>query len=164
MKRLFQVALISTLMTALTACGFQMRGDWTLPSVMQQTAYTSGSRDLFNELERNFRAASASITRSDSTAGGTRLRVTGETMSRRVLSVDNTGKAIEYELFYVLTFDVLDGNGNLVVKPQRMTMTRDYLFAAADVHGTSRQETLLREEMRKEMANLILRRIQASAR
>lgn len=164
MKRLFRIALISLIMSTLPACGFQMRGEWSLPVVMQQTTYTSGSRDLFRALERAFRAASATIIQGDGVAGGTRLRVTGEILDRRVLSVDNTGKAIEYELFYVLTFDVLDGQGNLLVKPQRMSMTRDYLFAAADVHGTSRQEALLREEMRREMANLIMRRIQASAR
>lgn len=156
--------LVAVLVVSLCACGFQMRGAHSLPAMMQQTVYVSGSRDLLHELERHFRMAAATIVRGDGAAGETRLRVTGETMERRVLSVDNTGKVTEYELLYVLNFDVLDGQGRQLVKPGRMTITRDYLFVAADVHGASRQEARLRREMRQEMSNLMMRRIQASFR
>jgi LPS-assembly lipoprotein len=87
-----------------------------------------------------------------------------DTMDKRVLSIDTRGKVIEYEIFYLFRFKVLDAEGRPVVKEQQINMVRDFPFAATEVIGSSNEENLLRDNMYKDMARQIMRRMQAQAR
>ncbi|MCW8962804.1 MAG: LPS assembly lipoprotein LptE [Gammaproteobacteria bacterium] len=148
----------------LGGCGFQMRGDWQLPSSMKQTVMSGGGRVLYETLQREFRAASASLTRPEGDIQTAHLTILKNQMDKRVLSVDNRGKVIEYEIYYILHFKLLDENGNQIVPVQQINMTRDYPYAATDVLGASQEEALLRNEMYGDMARQMMRRIQALAK
>jgi LPS-assembly lipoprotein len=152
--------LVAGLTLLLPGCGFQMRGDWELPSSLQNTVMSGGGQALYTYLQREFRAASASLERPP-VEGAARLIVSQNTMNKRVLSVDNRGKVIEYEIYYLLKFKILGADGNLIVKEQQINMTRDYPFVATQVIGASHEEALLRDNMYKDMARQIMRRIQA---
>jgi len=149
----------------LAGCGFQMRGDWQLPAAMNQTAISGKySQALFDELKRNFKSASASLTKGPGSASQTQLRIFDDRMDRRVLSVGATGKVLEYELFYIVDFDVVGEKGRPIVKRQKLVLTRDYLFEEDNVIGSGRQEDLLRGNLRQDMVALMMRRIQAQAK
>ena len=157
----FMVAGLSLL---LAGCGFQMRGDWQLPSALQNTVMSGGGQRLYTYLQREFRAASASLERSPGQSGSARLMVLQDTMDKRVLSIDTRGKVIEYEIFYLFRFKVLDAEGRTIVKEQQINMVRDFPFAATEVIGSSNEENLLRDNMYKDMARQIMRRMQAQVR
>lgn len=160
-KRLVWISLA----LILSGCGFQMRGAWQLPAVMSQTAISgSYSGALYTELEKHFRSASASISKTSGASATAQLRFYEDHMGRRTLSVSSAGKALEYELFYIVAFDVVDSKGRVVVPRQRLNLTRDYLFEVSNVIGTDRQASLLRDGLRQDMADLILRRLQAQAK
>jgi LPS-assembly lipoprotein len=159
MRRLaFLVVSISLL---LGGCGFQMRGEWQLPVSMKNTVMTGGGQVLYTFLQREFRSASAELTRRDGDILGAHLIVTQSQMDKRVLSVDNRGKVIEYEIYYILNFKLLDKDGQSIMPAQRINMTRDYPFASTDVLGSNQEELLLRKDMHQDMARQIMRRIQA---
>ncbi len=139
-----------------------MSGDWDLPASMYETGLLGGSRGLYHELKQGF-AASGVILRREG-ENDARLRILEEHLDKRILSVDAIGKVLEYELSYTLEFDVIGADSKAMLQPQRLYLVRDYLYVGDDVYGTSRQEKLLREQMRREMADLILWRIQAQAR
>ena len=141
-----------------------MRGDWQLPAAAQTTVMKGGAQPLFIYLQREFRAASANLLRPGDASGAATLRILQQTMEKRVLSVDNRGKVIEYEIFYLLRFKFLDSSGNTLLPEQRIVMVRDYPFAATDVLGASQEERLLRDDMYKDMARQIMRRIQVQAK
>jgi len=162
MKQLgFLVIGISML---LGGCGFQMRGDWQLPPTMKQTVMSGGNQVLYDNLQREFLAASASLTRPQGNIQTAHLSILQSQMDRRVLSIDNQGKVIEYEIYYLLRFKLLDENGNQIVPEQQINMTRDFPFAATAVIGASQEEALQRKDMYRDMAQQIMRRIQAQSR
>lgn len=152
--------------TLLAGCGFQMRGDWQLPSVMSQTVISGNfSSQLYDELKRNFKSASASLTRHGKASSQTQLRIHEERVDRRVLSIGGrTGKAVEYELYYIVEFDVVDASGQVIVPRQQMNLTRDYLYEETNVIGTNRQENLLRDDLRRDIVHQMMRRFQAQAK
>ena len=159
MKRLgFGVVIIAML---LAGCGFQMRGEWQLPAVMQNTVMSGGNQVLYIHLQREFRAASAELSRPQGDVSGAHIIIQHNQMDKRVLSVDSRGKVIEYEIYYDLHFKLLDGTGNQIVPPQKINLTRDYPFVATDVLGASQEEVLLRNDMYRDMARQVMRRIQS---
>ena len=157
------VFMAVSLAMLVSGCGFQMRGEWQLPASVQNTVMTGGAQQLYTHLQREFRAASANLERPPGESGVARIVVSQNVMDRRVLSVDNTGKVIEYELFYLLRFKVVGADGNVLVKEQQINMVRDYPFISTEVGGAYNEELLLRDNMYKDMARQIMRRIQAQA-
>lgn len=156
---LLYLLLLCLMMTP--ACGFRMGDSRQLPAGMEETGLLGGSRDLYRELRQGFTAAGAVLHREAS--GGAGLRILEGRFDRRILSVDAAGKVLEYELLYTLEFDAIGADGEVLLRPQRLQLVRDYLYAG-DVYGASHRERLLREQMHREMARLILWRIQAQAR
>ena len=138
-----------------------MRGDWNLPAGMSETGLHGGSRSLYRELKRGFTAAGADLHKGARKAA--RLRILEEYFDKRILSLDVTGGILEYELLYVLKFDVIGIDDTVIVEPQRLRLIRDYLYVSEDVYGASRQEELLRDRMYREMVDLMLLRIKALA-
>jgi LPS-assembly lipoprotein len=162
MKQFGLLAIIFSLL--LGGCGFQMRGDWQLPSSIQQTVMSGGNQTLYDTLQREFSAGSASLTRPQGNIQSAHLIILQDLMDKRVLSVDNRGKVIEYEIYYLMSFKLLDEKGNQVMPVQQINMTRDYPFAATDVLGAGQEELLLRNDMYRDMARQMMRRIQAQAK
>ncbi len=163
-KKLPYIVITITLLLLSAGCGFQMRGAWTLPQVLSQTQISgSFSSQLYTNLQRNFTAASASLSSSKGASTAT-LRVYKDYINRRVLSVSERGKAAEYELYYIVEFDVTDAKGKVIVARQGLNLTRDYLYEVSSVISTDRQDRLLRVNLQKDMADLMMRRIQAQAK
>ena len=56
---------------------------------------------------------------------------------------------------------MVDAKGKALVKPHNVRIVRDYLFDSDIVIGKSREEHLLREEMRRDGILQMLRRLRA---
>jgi len=146
---------------SLSACGFHPRGDVALPKAMSKT-YIQGATpysDLETALRRALNNAGAQITAAPQDASA-QLRILREDFGRRVLTVAVTGKAREYELFYTVDFDVRDAGGKPLLSNQSQTLTRDFTFDETQLLGKTNEEDLLYGEMRREMVQRILRRIE----
>ena len=145
----------------LSACGFHPRGDVALPKVMGKT-YIQGATpysDLETDLRRALGNAGAQVvdTPQDATA---RLRILHEKFGRRVLTVAVTGKPSEYELSYMVDFEVSGADGKPLLPVQSQTLTRDFTFDEIQLLGKTNEEDLLHGEMRHEMVQSILRRVE----
>ncbi len=156
--RAFLTAL--ALAVALAGCGFHLRGGVSLPEAYSPV-YVVAPGLLGAEVEAALRAGGVAVT-DDPGAAGARLEVAGERFARRTLSVDpDTGKAQEYELSYSTRFRLLDAGGDVLMGPRPIALQRDYLFDADAVLGSSRQQSVLREEMRRDAVQQLLRRVNA---
>ena len=148
----------------LSGCGFHLRGEVTLPKVMANT-YIQGATpysDLETDLRRALTVAGARVSSApqDATA---QLQILREDSGRRVLTVTVHGKAGEYELFYTVEFQLTDAAGKELVPRQRVTLTRDFTFDETELLGKTGEEDLLHREMRHEMVQRILDRIERSS-
>ena len=78
---------------------------------------------------------------------------------RDVLSVDEEGKVREYELILRVGIGVKDAEGQKLIKDQDIRLSRDFLFELDEVLGS--EESVIYEEMREDIARLIIYRLQA---
>ena len=153
-------SLICLLAAALLAgCGFELRGQMSLPADIRQI-HVQGPAVLRNEMEVALTGSGVAVA-AERAAADVVLSLESDHFNRRVLSVDaNTGKEREFELVYVVEFRATRGSGESLLPSQRVSLLRDYVFDADAVIGKSREEDVLRQEMRRDAAQQILRRLE----
>lgn len=157
-----KVLWIAALVMLLSACGFQLRGEVRLAPQLSHVhiAGESGFDPLVRDLTRALENAGARVVADAQQATAT-IQILKNSSARRVLSVQATGKAREYELHQVLEFRVRDGAGRELLGPQHLEVTRDYLFDANDVLGRAGEEEALRRDMRRDLVRLAMLRLEA---
>ncbi len=153
-------AIALGLLIGLSGCGFHPRGAVSLPQAMAVTHIQGPDAFsvLVTDLERQLRSAGVQV--SPQREGAAVLRIEETEVNRRVLSVDLSGKAREYELFQQLSFTVVDSENRELVPRQDLALRRDYVFDATDVLGKVNEDEVVRQDMERELARRILQRIQ----
>ena len=76
-----------------------------------------------------------------------------------MLSVNTSGKVLELQLQQSIQFDVKTIDNLPLLEPQRVTMTRDYLYSNTDVLSKAREEIVVRRALQRELVNLAMLRI-----
>ena len=154
-------ALLVTAALLLAACGFELRGTAQLPATMDRTHVRAPltASALKRELERLLRANQAVI--SDPDQATAVLEIDSEQMRRQVQAVGSTARAREFALEYVVSFRLADSEGRDLVPSQQLQLRRDFTFNENQVLGTTREEELIAEELRRSMAGQILRALEA---
>ncbi len=146
----------------LNACGFHLRGSPPLPDDAGPVYLKTPSDVLFDELAVYLRDSGATVIRNQEGAD-TVLDLSKEIFTRRTLSVDpDTGKEREFELSYSISFELRKSDGTVLVGLQTVSLVRDYVFDADQVIGKSREQNVLRKEMRRDAAQQILTRLSAA--
>lgn len=107
---------------------------------------------------------------NDRDAANILIRLTGENESQRILSVASTGRVSEYELQHSVRMLVAKGADGGVAKydpgqrANTVTVLREYTFDETGILGKEDEASILRQEMRKELARNLLLRIVATSR
>lgn len=163
LKALRYVFLVVSL-GSLSGCGFHLRGAVQLPAQMQMM-YIQGvpGSELILDLHRSLGSSNVQLVNSIDKADAI-LVILVDQVTRRVLSVGSTGRAREYELTYKVRFSVVKPDQSPLLKPEQHIIRRDFSFDENDILGKSSEELLMRQEMQRDMARLILRRLQWAGR
>lgn len=157
--RCLMVVLVSASLAS--ACGFRPRGNITLPDNFRQV-YVQAPVQITDELAVFLVSGGATITESPTDADAV-IGVLSEAYEDRVVSVDaTTGKAREFELLYSLDFSVRMKDGDMLVKPEHMVVRRVYVFDPNAVLGATYNVEALHEDMRRDAAERIIRRMEAA--
>ncbi len=151
--------VVLSLLLVLTGCGFQLRGDYDLPPLLERVVVT-GPQFLRDELLVGLRASDVEVVGSRQEATAI-IEIGRERFSERVLSVDpDTGRSREFEVALAVNFKVEAPDGAVVAPNQTVALQRDYVFDEDAILGKSRERGVLREEMRRDAAQQILLRLQ----
>ncbi len=145
----------------LVSCGYHFRGQVNLPAEMKKVYVRNGSSALVSGFSDVFRYASGSLARSQADAGII-VNVLNERMKRRAISLTGTGKANEFELHYVLDYQLLDGHGKMLVPTQTIDLYRNYFNQQQQVIGKANEERVIREEMYRQAVQTIIRKAQVA--
>jgi LPS-assembly lipoprotein len=140
-------------------CGFQLKGAVSLPADVK-TVYVATSDELSPfavELGRALDASGASRATSASAADAV-IRVTRDRTGRRVLSVSARNTPQEYQVYYLLGYSIARGDEQAVA-PQEIEVSRSYSFSESDLLAKDREETILREALARDLADLVVRRL-----
>jgi len=144
-----------------TACGFHLRGARQLSpemSVIYLSTVNSNSL-LARYLRQQLQASGARVTKTRDEALSV-LEILTDSVSRRVLSVETTGKVREYELHYVVTYRVVGADGKKILPRRELVLNRVMLFDEIDVLGKSNEEALVRREMQQDLVRMIMRQLE----
>ncbi len=161
LKELLPAKIIVLLcLVLLTSCGFKLRGAYQLPDAMQLTYIESASNsDLTRSLKRSLKSSNIKLA-TEKTEDAAVLKLSAESRSKRIVSVDSKGRAREYTLSYAVSFSVQTA-GDFEIKNRTVNIDRDFVFDTEDVLGKSREESKLYEEMQQDLIRLILLRLQS---
>lgn len=151
---------VAALALALAGCGFQLRGMAELsprmatPYLEVEDRYTP-----FNAaLESALRASGATLARSREAASAV-VRIRRDEAGRHVLSVTAQNTPAEYEVYYTVEYSV-SANGEELLPPQSLTLAREYTYDETQVLAKQHEERLIREALARDLAGLVLRRLE----
>ena len=150
---------------ATSACGFQLRQPVNLPPGMNKVYVESaaGRSPIASYLNESINLSGAHVTR-DRASADLILNIMNEQISRRAVSLSSTGIANEYELTYVLIYELQLPDGKIIQPKQSIQVIRDYFNPQINVIGKSEEETVIRNEMYREAVRTLLRRTEIALR
>ena len=155
--RLLAVPLLAL---ALSACGFHLRNKIALPAdlgpvrVVSTTPYSPLADALAKGMEHAGVVPAAADAKDVAT-----LQILSERWGDLPISIDAQGRAQEFSLRYATVFVFHRADGSTLVPQQVVELSRDYVSPPQNVTGTTTEREVIADELRREMAASILRRV-----
>lgn len=147
--------LLLLLLTAVTACGWHLRGSQTLPLDFERVALTGVSGALRTELEDQLAASGVVVSTSEPQFT---LAFANERQSRRTAALSADAVAAEYEFNQSVDFEVFAADGSLLGQDSAQ-LTRSVSFDPDQVLGSANEAQLVQREMARELATQIIRKL-----
>jgi LPS-assembly lipoprotein len=161
----FRYAAIAAAMTALSACGFHMRGEAQLPAGMQRVHVQIA--DPYSPLLRNLEAAlkrSGATVESAAGDGIAEISIPTISLAPVVRSVGANAFVNEFSMVYHLEMQITDANGKVLMPKEVIEHSREFTFDQTQAIGTSAEQDEIKKEMERDMVPALLRKIEAAAR
>ena len=161
MKRAATVLLIAALVSA---CGFQLRGasSVALPPELSSLRVTMGGASfppLLVEMRNALLALGNVRLTEDVSAAVPVLQLHTESSQSQVLAIDSSGRISAYLLNYRVDFSLAGADGKPLLPSQPVKLQREFTFDRLNVIATEKQSEFLQNEMRRDAAQQILRRL-----
>jgi LPS-assembly lipoprotein len=151
--------ILPLIMALLVGCGYHIRGSIEMPEVLKNLYVFGASEPLKGELLSILKASKGKIVGSPNDAGVV-VKVLREDMRNRVLTIGSTGKSSESELEYYLRFQLFDSKENALMDEQLIEISREFFNDQTAVLAKGNEEQLIRNEIYKQVARMILARAQ----
>jgi LPS-assembly lipoprotein len=143
---------------SLAACGYQLRGMQGYEIDIEKV-YLSGSNtrsELLEEITENLRNRGIEISLSKESVPS--LHILSENIHRRPVATSADISVSEYELRMEIVFQIMSDEGKSLILPSTLFVERIYSFDRSSLVGSSEEENIVVEEMRRDIANQLLLR------
>jgi LPS-assembly lipoprotein len=153
------------LLSLLAGCGFHLKGYQQSASPVLDGLYVVAGEQrssLAGTLSHNLRISGIKMATSGESARA-RVEIIDEQLLSRVLAVDAGGKALDRELRLVASFRLSYTSGR-ESQTQTLELVRQLSYGGSDELGQRNETAMLTNEMRNDMANQIIRRLEALLR
>ncbi len=156
MKRLGCVAVAVLL---LSACGFHLQGRTPLPDVVKAPYVQAADpqSEFVLSLQRAMITSGARPVEEKDRASVV-VNILRDEVVRRTLSVSAQNQPDEYELTYTVRFSVVAGDKELL-PPTDVSNVRSFAFAEQLLLAKNHEETVLRQDMAHDLADMVMRRL-----
>jgi len=156
-----RILIIIMLSVLLSACGFQLRGQQSLPPQLD-SVYIQGEATglLLRHLKDALRISGATVVSSPDTATAI-LHIKKQTNERQVLSVGVAARVRQYEAVYQVIYSLSGVDGKTLMKDKTIKLRRDFSYNEELALAKNREEELLLQEMQYQAAQTILRNIRS---
>ena len=153
--------LVLCFLCTLNACGFQLRGTTgtSVPEAWRKMHLitTNPNSELSREVQSTFTANGVEWV--DKEEANYLMKIGNERFKQRNLSLNAQARAAEFELTLLVTFEVLDAQGNDVMEASDASVIKQMENDPRNVVGKAEEVRILRAEMRTELVQQMLRRI-----
>jgi LPS-assembly lipoprotein len=156
MKKNIALALITF---CLSACGWHIRGSLDMPKQLSNL-YVSASDSkgpLITELRQLLKTNRVSLVEK-STDANYSLYILDENKDRRTAGVGGDELSSAYEITLKVNYEIHLKNHNQLVKGNAISI-RNFNYNTAAINSATQEELLLDQEMRRDLAQQILRRL-----
>jgi len=156
MRRLLGLLVVGTML--LSGCGFQLAGqrDYAFKRV-----YIANTQTLLTAtIKRQIEGGSDTVVVSQPTDAQATLDIS-ESAGERTLTVDGTGSTLEYELLETFHYSLTASDGTVLIPPSSFTLNRSMTYSDQYFLAKSNEANLLYDDMRKDAADQITRRLSA---
>lgn len=153
------VAIIGCLL--LTACGFHLRGQATLP-FESMYVQTGGPSPFASEFARAVRAGSQTRVIDNPKDAQVTLQIIAEARERAILSLSASGRVREITLRYRVVYRLYDQKNRERIAPSEILLRRDLSYTDADVIAKEQEEGLLYRDMQSDAVQQLVRRLQVA--
>ena len=170
----FRLPVLVLALVFLAGCGFHLRNRIALPSDLGPVQVVGASTSysaLVTSLSRGLQAAGATLAAPPGEDAATAedaqvatLRIMSERWGDLPIAIDQFGRSQEYTLRYAVVFAFKRADGTDLVPQQVVELSRDYVSQPDNATGTTTEREVLADELRREMAASILRRIDGVVR
>jgi LPS-assembly lipoprotein len=151
-----------TLLLALNGCGFHLKGYQQAASPVLDGGYVErgSERDtLAGVLQRNMQISGVKLA-TDADSARYRVKIERDQIKTRVLAVDGSGKALDSEYRLTAAFRLMV-EGEEATEVHSLELVRQLSYSGDDELGRRSEAALLVGDMRNDMANQIIRRLEA---
>lgn len=121
---------------------------------------TNENSEVLRELRRALTANNVNLLDS-AEANSYRLVIGEEESQERILSVNSNARAGEYEISLSIPFQLRSAEA-IIIEPEVLTIEKVYLADPNNAVAKAEERELMENEMYREMAILILRRLQSA--
>ena len=157
---LLRPLLALILAAALAGCGFHLRGAGS-GNLPYQTMYISlpETAEVNIWLQRYIRSSGSTRIVDDAAAADAIFQQLTNSRQKSILSVNALGRVREYRLQLSYTFRVVNRQGQVLVAPNEVTLTRDVTYDDSNILAKNQEEDLLWRDMTNDLVNQIMRRL-----
>lgn len=165
MLKIIRIIFLFSLFVSLAACGFHLRGSGPgALSINSVYVQSSGANKIADEVKNQLNGLGV-ITPGNAESAEYTLSLSSEREARKVLTVAaDTGKVQEYEISFSVSMSVTDASGQELSKNQSVRAKRDLTVDEDAVLGKFEEERTIQEELKRQTAASVLRRLQAVTR
>ena len=157
---LFAAGLLLAAM--LSACGFQLRGQYMLPFTSVFVA-TPGGSVVAAELKRELANIPTKLMPTPKDADA-QLNILEDRRDRQILSISAAGRVREYELKLRVRYQLTDGKGSVMIPTSEILLSRILSYDDSRIIAKQQEEALLYQDMERDAVAQILRRMTAIKR
>src|SRR5262245_12631990 len=153
--------LILTAAVSLSGCGFQLRGQTSLPF---NTLYVQAPplSPFALQLKRAVQSGSSTKIIERREDAEAILQILQELQEKEILSLGAGGRVREFQLRYRVQFRLTDEQNREHIPATEIVLKRDYSFNDEQVLSKESEEALLYRDMRSDAVYQMVRRLQAA--
>lgn len=158
MKPLLLVAILSLL----TACGYHLRGSLELPQELKKICLQGGSANLKTQFQKTLENSSGQLVKAPAEAAMT-VRVFEKEIRQRAISLSSQGRSNQFELYYLLFYELRDSQNKALTGRERIEVRREYFNDQQDIIAKDNEEGVIRNEMYQQAVKTILNRMRVAS-
>lgn len=155
--------VVLLLAASLAACGFQLRGSYSLPWDTLFIAMPA-TTEMHAQIRRGIESSTRTRIVDDPQQAQATLAILRNDQMKNILSLSGTGRVREFQLIRTFVYRIVDAKGVELQPPTQIVLQREMTFDDAYILAKEQEELMIWREMQTDMVQQLLRRLSTSGR